>query len=207
MRKTVLFSSIAVSLTVLALTSSCGRKVKGSSEQPSNPTPPSKEWVCTKKDQSIGLPNADREKMDINALSDQMIEDFGALGLDLNISQRAKEGLISEYSSFKTLGKDCDIPGKFICISQNSEWFDVATLKSYTKHSSLYVREMTVITGIVEMFILRNIPVSQSLIDTVDSFKGIDIKLGVRAEGLTKEEYYDIVYGLGNVSDEVCEYK
>jgi hypothetical protein len=59
----------------------------------------------------------------------------------------------------------------------------------------------------VEIFLDQSIPVKQDLIDKVNQFKSMDLKSYIPRGELTKEEYYDIMYGLNNESDEVCEYK
>lgn len=193
MKKEVLFGSIAVSLALMA---ACGKK-----------TPP-KQLVCTKKDQSVGIsPINSEEAPDIDKVHEKTVENLRIIGLGAALVEQANQLLnINEFAKFDH--GECSSPDQFICIIKTADRsYNANVLERYSRENGVYIQQMTILTAIVEIFLDQSIPVKQDLIDKVNQFKGMDLKSYIPRGELTKEEYYDIMYGLNNESDEVCEYK
>lgn len=208
MKKEVLFGSIAVSLALMA---ACGRKVEnpGNSQTPPSVAPvPPKQLVCTKKEKSVDIsPINPAEAPYIDKVYKKTVENLETIGLGAALVDQANQLLnINEFAKFDH--GECSSPDQFICMNRiASKSYNVSVLKRYSQENGVYIQQMTILTAIVEIFLDQSIPVKQDLIDKVNQFKSMDLKSYIPRGELTKEEYYDIMYGLNNESDEVCEYK
>ena len=192
---------------------SCSRKV-GSTDSTvdSNPVPPEHTpvLVCTKKDQSVDI-NRSIIRKNITVPSDfydQLLVDLKTLGLKDDVYWAAASANAIPYPTFQFQGAECNVQGKFVCsLKQNSFFYEIKILNPYAFHASSYVRQMTMIVGIADLLAQEGLEIKKSLADKIDEFKKVDISKIVSDKELSKEELYEIVYGLNNESDEVCEYK